>query len=76
LASSSALSKEKSVTPQRSKDSPMAGRALTGCMKWTSADGKSLRTSLISAIEPQSKCLTPPAHSAASTVGSGLHFTA
>src|SRR4029077_5385598 len=38
----------------------IAGRLLTGCMKWISAVGKSLRTSPTSAIEAQSKSSRAP----------------
>ena len=40
------------------------------------APGNMRRTSETSEIDAQSKCRTPPSHTARSTAGSGLHFTA
>ena len=60
----------------RTQASRMAARDFTGCMKWISAPGNKRRTSETSEIEAQSKCRTPPSHTARSTAGSGLHFTA
>ena len=71
-----ALSSTKSRTPCRAQASRIAPRAFTGCMKWMPASGNMLRTSATSAAEAQSKCRTPPAQTARSTAGSGLHFTA
>ena len=76
FASSSAQSSTKSRTPCRAQASRIAPRALIGCMKWMSASGNMSRTRRISGNEAQSKCRTPPSHSARSTAGSGLHFTA
>ncbi len=76
FASSSALSSTKSRTPCRAHASRMAPRGLTGCMKWIAASGNIWRTSATSPIEAQSKCATPPAWTARSIAGSGLHFTA
>ncbi len=76
FASSSVLSSTKSRTPCLAQASRIAPRAFAGCMKWIFASANICRTNATSLAEAQSKCRTPPFHSARSTAGSALHFTA